>query len=88
MISGARVTRRGRLRFTASFTARANGRSIRVAVRARGRTRTYYPVVRNGRIRFDRQLIRAPAGTRRVTVTLTFRGSSTVAPTSTTIRLR
>ena len=88
VVSGARITRGGRLRFTASFTARANGRSIRVTVRARGRTRTYYQVVRNGRIRFDRQLIRAQAGTRRVTVTLTFRGSSTVAPTSTTVRLR
>lgn len=88
VVRGASVTRAGRLRFTASFTARANGRSIRITVRARGRTRTYYQVVRNGRIRFDRRLTRAQAGTRRVTVTLTFRGSSTVAPASTTVRLR
>lgn len=88
VVSGARVTRRGRLQFRASFTARANGRSIRVTVRARGRTRTYYQVVRNGRIRFDRQLVRAQTGTRRVNVTLRFRGSSTVAATSTTVRLR
>ena len=88
VVSGARVTRRGRLQFRASFTARANGRSVRVTVRARGRTRTYYQRVRNGRIRFDRQLTRAQARTRRVNVTLSFRGSARVAPTSTTIRLR
>jgi hypothetical protein len=83
----AKITRGGRLRLHAAVATRANGRSIRISVRAGGRTRTYHAPVRGGRISFDRKLIAGQVRARKVRVGLRFAGSATVAPATSSITL-